>query len=172
MSGGMPRFSMPTRQRRKSSRTMNTLRGGIHIFALVLAVGLLLYQLFSSVALALNQSYWVGMRSLAAAAFPILIAVYFAFLANLKVPSNSSQAPIINNYVLFLLWTMLLFGIDGYSQLRQFPLEEILYSLTIAFMIWRYKRQESLKDLMACGYGILTGSLASVILFGWNPTAL
>lgn len=151
---------------------MGGLRVGVHATALALAVGLLLFQLFSSVTYAVAQSYWTGIRSLAAAFVPIIVAVYFAFLADLKVPINPSRAPLINNYVLFFLWTMLLFGLDGYSQLDQFPLEEILYSLTIAFLIWRYKRQESLKDLFACGYGILTGALASIILFGWNPTTL
>ncbi len=159
-------------QKQRSKVSIRGAKGGIHILALVLAVGLLLFQLSSSVVYAMTLSSWAGMRSLAAALFPISVAFYFSFLAQLKMPANRSRAPVINNFVLFLLWTLLVLGIDGSSQLETFPLEELLYSLTLAFLIWRYKRQESLADLLACCYGILSGALASVIIFGWNPTTL
>jgi hypothetical protein len=163
---------MAIKQRHRTNSFTRGLRGGIHILALVLAVGLLLFQLFSSIAFAVSESTWVGMRSIAAALFPVSVAVYFAFLARLNLPTNRSRAPIINNYIFFVLWTLLVLSIDGSVQLTSFPLEELLYSLTIAALIWRYKRQDSVKDLLACCYGILSGSLASVILFGWNPATM
>lgn len=156
----------------RSKPIMRGFRGGVHIFAALLAIGLLLFQLASSVIFAFDQSYWVGIRSLAAALFPISVAIYFGVLIHVRLPENRSRAPVINNYVIFLLWTLILFGLDGVSQLARFPLEELLYSLTLAFMVWRYKRQDSAKDLLACCYGILSGSLAAVILFGWNPATL
>jgi len=163
---------MATKRSNKTDAFTRGLRGGIHILALVFAVGLLIFQLFSSVAFAVSESSWAGIRSAAAALFPVSVAVYFAFLARLKLPANRSRAPIINNYIFFLLWTLLVLSIDGSVQLTSFPLEELLYSLTIAALIWRYKRQNSVKDLLACCYGILSGSLASVMLFGWNPATM
>jgi hypothetical protein len=163
---------MAPKHRYKHDSTLRGLRGKIHILALIFAGGLLLFQLLSSIAVAVSESYWIGIRSLAAALFPISVAVYFAFLARLKLPTNHSRAPIVNNYIFFVLWTLLVLGIDGSVQMVSFPLEELLYSLTIAVLIWRYKRQDSFKDLLACCYGILSGSLASVILFGWNPATM
>lgn len=164
---------MPFKQERKRSRLKLTgVQGGIHVFVLVLAVGLLLFQMFSSTIFAFTEDYWFGIRSLAAAVFPLSVALYFSFLARIQLPTNRSPAPIINNYVIFVLWTLLLFGLDGTNELIGFPLEELLYSLTLAFMVWRFKRQDSFKDLLACCYGVLSGSLAAIIVFGWNPTTL
>lgn len=163
---------MAINRKQRSEPMMHGFRGAIHIAALVAAVGLLLFQLASSIIMAMYDSYWVGTRSLAAAAFPIAVALYFAVLARVQLPKNPSRAPVINNYVVFLLWTLFVLGLDGNNDLTEFPLEELLYSLTIAFMIWRYKRQDSFRDLMACSYGILSGSLAAIILFGWNPTTM
>jgi len=161
---------MATKQR--NDAFTRGLRGGIHVFALIFAVGLLLIQLLTSISAAVSESSWLGIRSVAAALFPVSVAVYFAFLARLKLPTNRSRAPIINNFVFFVLWTLLVLSIDGSVQTISFPLEELLYSLTIAALIWRYKRQNSFKDLLACCYGILSGSLAAVILFGWNPATM
>ncbi|RZM78654.1 hypothetical protein [Leptolyngbya iicbica] len=90
----------------------------------------------------------------------------------MEVPIRESRAPIINSFILFLFWTLLLLGIDQSNQLDRFPLEELLYGSTIAVMIWRYKYRDSFKALLACCYGVISGSLAAVILFGINPTAL
>jgi hypothetical protein len=166
------RFTVPIQSKRSFNFPGRGFGAGFNILSVILAVGLLVIQLLSSVALAASQSYWIGIRSLAAALFPISVAVYFAFIARLQLPQNFSNAPIINNFVIFALWTMMLLGIDGSNQLNYFPLEELLYSVTIAFLIWRYKRQDSFKDLMACCYGILSGALAAIILFGWNPATM
>ena len=156
-------------RRPRSDKWLRGSRGFTSIIALVFAAGLLVYQLLSSIVLAFSQSQWVGTRSLAAALFPISVVVYFAFIARVKVPVNASRAPVINNFVIFVFWTLMLFWIDGNVNFVRFPLEELIYSITLAFMIWRYKRQESIIDLVACCYGILSGSLAALIFFGWNP---
>jgi len=164
--------STPFRRKRPYSRWTRGLRGLISYLALFVAVGFLLYQLCSSVLFALSQSGWVGIRSLAAAIFPLSVAIYLGFLARMKVPVNKSYAPIINSFVIFLLWTVLLLGIDQGNELVRFPLEELLYSTTLAVMIWRYKYRNSFKALLACCYGIISGALAAVILLGMNPIAL
>lgn len=96
-----------------SKPIMRGFRGGAHILAACLAIGLLLFQLASSVISAFDQSYWIGIRSLAAALFPISVALYFGFLIHIRLPENRSRAPVINNYVIFVLWTLILFGLDG-----------------------------------------------------------
>ncbi|WP_204137936.1 hypothetical protein [Halomicronema sp. CCY15110] len=163
---------VPLRRKSPANSWTKGLRGFISFFALFVAVGFLLFQLVSSILLAFSESGWIGFRSLAAAAFPLSVAIYLGFLARMKVPIRESRAPIINSFILFLLWTLLLLGIDRSNQLVQFPLEELLYGSTIAAMIWRYKYRDSFKALLACCYGIISGALAAVILFGINPTAL
>jgi len=163
---------MPSRLKQRSVSWQTGMRGTVSFFACVIAVGFLLYQLFSSVFLAFSLSAWIGFRSLAAAAFPLSVAIYLGFLARMKVPVRESRAPLINSFIVFMFWTMLLLGLDGNNDFVGFPLEELLYGTTIAVMIWRYKYRDSFKALLACCYGIISGSLAAVILFGINPTAL
>lgn len=167
---------MSSHHRRQSTSWTRGIRGLISFFALFLAIGILFFQLTSSVFLAFSLSSWTGFRSIAAAIFPLSISVYFAFLARPQVPKRESRAPIINNFVIFLFWSMLLFGIDGNNDgsqdLVQFPLEELLYSATLSVMILRHRYRDSFKHLLACCYGVLSGSLAAVILFGINPVRL
>lgn len=160
---------MPTTRKRRHDKWLRGSRGFTSILVLTFAAGLFLFQLGSSIILAFSISQWAGIRSVAAASFPLSVAVYFAFIAKISIPVNASRAPVINNFVLFLLWTLMLFWIDSNINFERFPLEELMYSLTLAFMIWRYKRQESIIDLVACCHGILSGTLAALIFFGWNP---
>lgn len=163
---------MSIQRKRNSSSLTRGGKGLVSFFAFFIAVGFLLFQLLSSVFLAMSLSSWIGIRSIAAAFFPLSVAIYLGFFAQPKIPRRESRAPIINNFVIFLFWTMLLFGLDGSNDLVGFPLEELLYSSTLAFMVWRYKYQDSFKALLACCYGVISGSLAAIILFGINPTAL
>lgn len=163
---------MPSRLKQRSVNWQKGVRGTVSFFAFAIAAGFLIFQLFSSVFLAFSISSWVGFRSLAAAVFPLSVAIYLGFLARMKVPVRESRAPLINSFIIFLFWTMLLLGIDGSNAFIRFPLEELLYGITIAVMIWRYKYRDSFKALLACCYGVISGSLAAVILFGINPTAL
>jgi len=163
---------MPSRLKQRSTNWQKGIRGIVSFFAFVIAAGFLLYQLFSSVLFAFSLSSWVGLRSLAAAIFPLSVAIYLGFLARMKVPTRESRAPLINSFIIFLFWTMLLLGIDSNNSFDRFPLEELLYGTTIAVMIWRYKYRDSFKALLACCYGVISGSLAAVILFGMNPAAL
>jgi len=163
---------MPTRFKQRSVSWQKGMRGTISFFVLAIAIGFLLFQLFSSVFVAFSLSAWIGLRSLAAAIFPLSVSIYLGFLARVKIPTRESRAPLINSFIIFMFWTMLLLGLDGNNDFVSFPLEELLYGTTIAIMIWRYKYRNSFKSLLACCYGIISGSLAAVILFGINPTAL
>jgi hypothetical protein len=132
----------------------------------------LLYQLFSSVVFSFNYSVVTGTRSLAAALFPLIVLIYLGFIARLQIPTRESRAPIINSFIIFLFWTMLVLGIDISIETPYFPIEELLYSLTLAAMLWRYRYRGSFTALLACCYGVLAGALAAVIVFGMNPIAM
>ncbi|MEM6837845.1 MAG: hypothetical protein AAF609_13420 [Cyanobacteria bacterium P01_C01_bin.120] len=159
-------------RRKQRDRWLRGPQALVSVVVLCLAMGLILYQMVSSILLAFLQSELAGIRSVAAAAFPIIVAIYLSFVARLKLPVNHAKAPVINNFIIFIFWTLMVFWLDSNIRFVSFPLEELIYSSTLAFMIWRFKRQESIVDLLACCYGIVSGSLAALIFFGWNPFAM
>ncbi|MEA5452476.1 hypothetical protein VB780_28140 [Leptolyngbya sp. CCNP1308] len=163
---------MQTRRRQPSNDWTKGSRGIISFFVLFLAVGFLLYQLFTSVLFALSYSSGAGARSLAAALFPLTVLIYLGFIARLQIPTRESRAPVINSFIIFLFWTMLVLGIDITNETAYFPIEELLYSLTLSAMLWRYKYRGQFQALIACCYGVLAGALAAVIVFGMNPVAM
>lgn len=156
---------MQSRQRQTSDDWTKGSKGVISFFVLFLAVGFLLYQLFSSIALSFEFSFAVGARGLAAALFPFIVLIYLGFIARLQVPTRDSRAPIINSFIVFLFWTMLVIGIDIVKVTPFFPVEELLYSSTLTSMLWRYKYRGHFKALLACCYGVLAGGLAALIIF-------
>lgn len=133
---------------------------------MLFALGLLLVHLWLNAVAAFYDGFWIGVRSIAAAIFPMLITVYIGLLVQVRVPTNASRAPKINNFVIFTLWTMLVLGIDQYVAFLQFPLSELLYSVTLAGLILSYQRRRSLASVVACCYGILCGWLGSLVFFG------
>jgi hypothetical protein len=163
---------MQTRRRQPSNDWTKGSRGIVSFFVLFLAVGFLIYQLFSSVLFAMGYSSGAGARSLAAALFPLTVLIYLGFIARIQIPTRESRAPIINSFIVFLLWTMLVLGVDITNETAYFPIEELLYSLTLAAMLWRYKYRGQFKALVACCYGVLAGAMAAVIVFGVNPAAM
>lgn len=163
---------MQTRRRQTSGDWTKGSKGVISFFVLFLAVGFLLYQLFSSVLFSFSYSSGAGARSLAAALFPLTVLIYLGFIARIQIPTRESRAPIINSFIIFLFWTMLVLGIDITNDTPYFPIEELLYSLTLSAMLWRYKYRGQFKALLACCYGVLAGAMAAVIVFGINPISM
>ncbi|MGB3202520.1 MAG: hypothetical protein WBA99_16560 [Nodosilinea sp.] len=156
---------MQSRQRQTPDDWTKGSKGVISFFVLFLAVGFLLYQLFSSVVLSFEYSFSVGARGVAAALFPFIVLIYLGFIARLQIPTRESRAPIINSFIVFLFWTMLVIGIDIVKETPFFPVEELLYASTLAAMLWRYKYRGHFKALLACCYGVLAGGLAALIIF-------
>lgn len=156
---------MQSRRRQLSNDWTRGSRGLVSFFVLFLTVGFLLYQLFSSIFLAFDYSFGAGARGLAAALLPLTILLYLGFIARLQLPTRESHAPLINSFIVFLFWTMLVIGIDISKEIPYFPIEQLLYSLTLAAMLWRYRFRGSFKALLACCYGILAGALAAIIIF-------
>lgn len=159
---------MQYRRKKIPGASTKGLKGVLSFFVIFLAVGFLLYQLFSTVLFTFGASSAFGFRSLAAALFPLIVSVYLGFVAQLQVPTRESRAPVINSFITFLFWIMIVLGIDMGVQIVEFPIEELLYSLTIAALLWRYRNRSSFGSFIACCYGILAGTLASVVIFGMN----
>lgn len=149
-----------------SKKGSNNFRQGIDILAIIIGVGLILGYLIVTITYAFYDGAWPGLRSLAASILPLLVTVYLGFLIRLQLPTRESQAPKVNNFIMFILWTMLILGLADYLAFSRFPLAELLYSLTLAALVMRYQRHKSLKDLAACCYGIICGCLGALILFG------
>jgi hypothetical protein len=163
---------MQSRRNQTSKSWMKGSQGIMSFFVLFSAVGFLLYQLFTTVAFAFGDSPLAGLRSLSAALLPLFVLAYLGFIARLQIPARESRAPVINSFIIFLFWTMLVLGIDASLQLTNIPIEELLYSATLAAMLWRHRYQDSFKSLIGCSYGVLAGTLAAIVLFGINPIAL
>lgn len=164
----MPYSRIPSRQRQSSSPSVPTsLRRALNYITVTLALALLLSNLIGPILVSFVNDSVLGLRSLAAGILPILAAVYVGFLLNLKIPANDSRAPAVNNFVIFTLWTLLLIGLDETYDFSGVPLKELLYSVTLATLIWRYKRRNSFETLVSCCYGIVCGWLAALVLFGW-----
>lgn len=160
---------MSKRQLTDQTRSLTVPPGLRHLLngvVLVVALGLLGYHLLTAIAAGFAQGSWVGVRSLAASIFPLLVAIYVRFLVSVRLSTNASRAPVINNFIVFTLWMMVLLGLDRIFVFQPFPLEEFLYSLTLAAMLWRFKGWGSLDTLVACSYGIVCGSLGALIVFG------
>ncbi|PSN17059.1 hypothetical protein C7271_19710 [filamentous cyanobacterium CCP5] len=143
------------------------LRRLLHVSATVVAVAYLVFVLTVAVLSGFSNGVGIGLRSLAAALLPPLVAIYLGFLSGVKFPINRSRSPRINNFVLFTLWTLLIMGLVGIVNPLGFPLLELLYALTLAAMIWRFKQGGAFAALAACAYGILCGGLLFTAIFGW-----
>ncbi|WP_206756515.1 hypothetical protein [Pseudanabaena sp. FACHB-2040] len=143
------------------------LRRALNYITVTLALAFLLTNLIGPILVSFANDFGLGLRSLAAGILPILIAVYVGFLLNLKVPANESRSPAINNFVIFTLWTLLIIGLERTYDFVGLPFRELLFSLTLATLIWRYKRRNSFEALVSCCYGIVCGWLAALVLFGW-----
>ncbi|MGB3310162.1 MAG: hypothetical protein WBG32_17690 [Nodosilinea sp.] len=156
---------MQSRQRQNSDDWTKGFKGILSFFVFFLAIGFLLFQLISSIVLSFGYSFGVGARGVAAALFPFIVLIYLGFIARLQVPTRDSRAPVINSFVIFLFWTMLVIGIDIVKVTPYFPVEELLYSSTLSAMLWRYKYRGFFKALLACCYGVLAGGLAALIIF-------
>lgn len=159
---------MQYRRKKMPEAPTKGLKGILSFFVIFLAIGFLLYQLFSTVLFAFGASPVLGLRSLAAALFPLIVAAYLGFVAQLQIPTRESRAPVINSFVTFLFWIMIVLGIDTGMEIIEFPIEESLYSLTVAALIWRYRNRSSFSSFVACCYGILAGISASIVIFGTN----
>lgn len=155
------RYQSPKAARSRPSRQV------FHTIATIIAVGYLVLVLTVAILSSFAEGLGLGVRSLAAAIVPLLIIFYLGFLSGVEFPANRSRSPLINNFVLFSLWTLLVMSLVAAANAVWFPLLELLYSLTLAGMIWRFKQGAAFSHLAACSYGVICGSLLFTVVFGW-----
>lgn len=135
-------------------------------FAITIAVATIIGLLIGSVIEAFTISPEVGVRSFAAAALPPIIITYSSFFSRSVKPPE--QALETNLYALALSWVLVLLIVVDFVNDRfnhSIPLGEFLISLTLSGLIYSIKRL-SLKSRLSCAYGILSGFLVHVLIFG------
>jgi phosphate/sulfate permease len=119
---------------------------------------------------AFNISFELGARSIAATILPILLIGYIVFNRS----SRRSEKPLIKIpspmfYFLSGIWVIALLILTRYAYYytnRQFPFGEIALSTTLAAYIASTDRLP-FRSLIACAYGIISGVLIFILVFGW-----
>lgn len=133
------------------------------ITAIAAVLGLLVSAIIQSFAVGLD----VGFRSLAAAALPPIILTYSSFFSrSVKPPSDSVLE--VNLFAIALLWILILLTLINFITFRfnhTIPLGEFLISLTLSALFYLTKRLSS-RSLLSCSYGILSGFLMYLLVFG------
>jgi hypothetical protein len=132
-----------------------------------LALSILLTFLISFIVSAFSVSLRQGIQSLAAAVFPPLSISYVVIFTDIFQARNT-RIPAFSLYFISTLWMLILLVMmqelsNGDSPLP-FPLVEMLFSLTLAVLIWIY-RGLSFRALRACCYGLVSGVLMYLIAF-------
>jgi hypothetical protein len=119
---------------------------------------------------AFNISLEIGARSIAATALPLCLIAYLAFN---RSSSRSNQKllsgiPSPSFYLLSGVWLIALLILTRYAYFysdRQFPFGEIALSATLSTYI-AVSDKLPFKSLVACAYGIISGILIFVLIFG------
>ena len=135
-------------------------------FAITIAIASIVGLLIGAVVEAFAVNPEVGVRSFAAAALPPIIITYSSFFSRSVKPSE--QALEVNLYAIALMWVLALLIVVDFVSSRfnhTIPLGEFLISLTLSGLLYFIKRL-SLKSRLSCAYGILSGFLVHVLIFG------
>jgi hypothetical protein len=118
---------------------------------------------------AFTVSSEAGVKSLAATTLPLLITGYISF-ANKSHQSLGINHSIVDIIFYFLssIWMIFLLLFTHYAVVsfeREAPLGEIALSITLSLFIFITGRIP-FKSLVACAYGIISGLLIYVLIFG------
>jgi hypothetical protein len=140
----------------------------VMVAQLILA-GLLLNLIIQ--AFSLNAE--TGVRSLAATVLPLLVTGYISFSnRSPDKPKNVLRLPhgMLNiiPFVLSAIWMIFLMLFTRYTVLyfnRSVPLGEVALSITLSLFIL-VADQIPFKSLVGCAYGIISGLLIYVLIFG------
>jgi hypothetical protein len=135
-------------------------------FAITIAIAAIVGLLIGAVVEAFAVNPEVGVRSFAAAALPPIVITYSSFFSrSVKPPERALE---VNLYALALSWVLVLLIMVDFISSRfnhTIPLGEFLISLTLSGLIYFIKKL-SFKSRLSCAYGILSGFLVHVLIFG------
>jgi hypothetical protein len=133
--------------------------------ARVILAGLLLNLIIQAFAV----SSEAGTKSLAAAILPLLIAGYISFSSKSRLSLGTTHEIVdIIFYILSGIWMVFLLILTRYAVVssdRGMPLGEVAISITFSLFMLITGRIP-FKSLVACAYGIISGLLIYVLIFG------
>jgi uncharacterized membrane protein len=135
---------------------------------IVTAIGTIIGLLLSAIVSAFAVGPETGLRSLAAAALPPIVLTYSNFFSPRRSAQSSQRVLEVNLFAIALIWILLLLILVDFVT-RQFnhtiPLGEFVISLTLSALI-SAMRIFSMRSLLSCSYGILSGFLLYLLIFG------
>jgi hypothetical protein len=142
-----------------------TLNRVIIMAARVILAGLLLNLIIQAFAV----SSEAGVKSLAAAILPLLIAGYISFSSKSRYSLGATHEIVdVIFYIMSGLWIIFLLILTRYAVVssdRGMPLGEVALSITFSIFMLITGRIP-FKSLVACAYGIISGLLVYVLIFG------
>lgn len=150
-----------TKQKRQQPfiRLLNNI---IAISSFIFLGAILLYLVIE----AFQTSLTMGIRSLCAAALPIVAVIYLTYFVHRFHLARNNYLPRISVYVLSTLWSLILFYllVDLYDpdQLFSIPIIELLFTITLTVFILIYKGLQYATAL-AASYGLITGMMIFII---------
>jgi hypothetical protein len=136
----------------------------LNVGAVALSVIILVGLLFYLTLLAFAGNIETGIRSLAAIAVPLIIVTYITFFTRLfRFPD---RVPVFNLYFVFTVWMMILMILIREYLTPEVPIGEFLLSFTLSILI-SIARGTSFRAFISCAYGIISGFLLFIFVFGF-----
>lgn len=151
-----------SKQRRKRP-LLKLLNNVIAISSFFFLGGMLIYLVIA----AFQSGFGVGMRSLCAAALPLIGVTYLTFFVHRFHLARNNYLPRINVYILSMLWSLMLFALFANSinsePFFSLPIIELLFTATLIVFILMYQGLQYATAL-AASYGLVSGMLVFALL--------
>jgi ABC-type multidrug transport system fused ATPase/permease subunit len=153
--------------RRKSKPLTYAWNRLVSATSIAIIIGLLLSLINRAFAI----SGEAGLRSLAAAALPPLVITYITFFnrsPGSRSPKETNKVTDVNLYFVSAIWTIVLLIFTNFVNSYfnySIPLGEIAISITLSVLVF-FSRNLSAKSFLSCSYGIVSGFLVHILLFG------
>lgn len=169
----MPQDTEPTQKTEYIRGHAQSLRYTLNRILVMVAQLILAGLLLNLIIQAFSLSSETGIKSLAATALPLLITGFVSFSnRSPDRPKNNLSLPhgMLNAipFVLSGIWIIFLMLFTRYTVLyfnRGIPLGEVALSITLSGFIW-LSGQIPFKSLVGCAYGIISGLLVYILIFG------
>lgn len=123
--------------------------------------------LISAIVEAFSVGLEAGLRSLAAAALPPIVLTYSNFFAG-RSTRSADRVLEVNLFTIGLVWILMLLVLINFVAFQfshTIPLGEFVISLTLSVLTLLNNRL-STRSLLSCSYGILSGFLLHLLIFG------
>jgi len=131
------------------------------ILTITFLLGSLIYLVLDSFSQGLN----LGFRSLAACILPL--ATIFFVSSFTQIFQTKSYNRNFNLFVINALWTLFILSLWSAWEFKVIPLIEVLLSFMLASIFRRMGKNHKSQKLAARCYGVLTGLLGYICIFGF-----